>query len=607
MRDRSFPGFRFAPSGLPEPTYLSPQAGRGRSVPRARRSFAGVLALHQTAIVSFLAFLLFCALAAAQAPVVARHGMVASQEARASRIGVAVLEEGGNAVDAAVAVGFALAVTWPPAGNIGGGGFMLIHLADRNEDVAIDYREIAPRATTRDVFLDEKGEADPRKSRDSGLGVGVPGTVAGLALALERYGSGKFTLAQLIAPALAAARNGIAVEDSLANELAREQPRLVRWPSTAKIFLNPDGVGLGPGQSLMQADLAGSLDAIARDGPRAFYQGPIAEKIVAAVRDAGGLMTLDDLAAYRPTIRTPVRGTYRDYEIVSMPPPSSGGVHLIEMLNVLEGFSLADLGAGSVPALHLMIETMKRAYADRAEFLGDPDAVAVPVERLTSKGYAADLRRSIDPKRATPARDIRAGQPVAVEGNNTTHYSVVDAAGNAVANTYTLNLSFGVGLVAEGTGILLNDELDDFAAKPGAANAFGLTGGAANAPGPGKRPLSSMTPTIVLKAGKPYLVTGSPGGSRIITTVLQVILNVIDFHMDVAGAVTAPRVHNQWLPDGIAVEQAVPAETVRGLEALGDTVVRRPNWGSANSIMVTPDGLYGAADPRSRGALAVGY
>jgi gamma-glutamyltranspeptidase/glutathione hydrolase len=563
----------------------------------------------QRSAITFFVFLLTSAVAVAQtpAPVFARHGMVASQEARASRVGVEVLQQGGNAVDAAVAVGFALAVTYPQAGNLGGGGFMVIHLADRNEDVAIDYRETAPAATTKDVFLDEKGEADPRKSRDSGLGIGVPGTVAGLSLALERYGSGKFTWAQLIAPALAAARNGVAVEEALADALPGSQPRLARWPSSAKIFLNPDGVVLGAGQSLIQADLAASLEAIAQDGPRAFYHGAIAEKIVAAVRGASGLMTLDDLKTYRPVMRTPVRGTYRDYQIVSMPPPSSGGVHLIEMLNVLEGYPLTELGTGSVPALHLMIETMKRAYADRAEFLGDPDVVAVPVERLTSKSYAADVRRSIDPTRATPSRDIRAGQPVPAEGNNTTHYSVIDAAGNAVANTYTLNLNFGVGLVAEGTGILLNNELDDFAAKPGAANAFGLTGGAANAPGPGKRPLSSMTPTIVLKAGKPYLLTGSPGGSRIITTVLEVILNVIDFRMDVAAAVAAPRIHHQWLPDEVNAEQAVPAETVRGLEQLGHTVVRRPNWGSANSIMVTPDGLAGAADPRTRGALAVGY
>jgi gamma-glutamyltranspeptidase/glutathione hydrolase len=530
--------------------------------------------------------------------------MVASQEGRATRIGVEVLEQGGNAVDAAVAIGFALAVTHPQAGNLGGGGFMLIHLAERNEDVAIDYRETAPQATTRDVFLDEKGEADPRKSRDSGLGIGVPGTVAGLALALERYGSGKFTLAQLIAPALAAARNGIEVEDDLADALPRAQPRLARWPSTTKIFLNPDGVVLAPGQSLVQADLAGSLDTIAREGPRAFYEGPIAEKIVAGVRGAGGLMTLDDLMAYRPVIRTPVRGTYRGYDIVSMPPPSSGGVHLIEMLNVLEGYTPGE--SDGVTSLHLMIETMKRAYADRAEFLGDPDTVAVPVGRLTSKSYAADLRRSIDPRRATPSRDIRAGQPVAAEGANTTHYSVVDAAGNAVANTYTLNLAFGVGLVADGTGILLNDELDDFAAKPGAANAFGLTGGAANAPGPGKRPLSSMTPTIVLKAGKPYLVTGSPGGSRIITTVLQVIRNVIDLRMDVAAAVAAPRIHHQWLPDEVVAEQGIDPEAIGRLEQMGHNVVRRPDWGSANSIMVTPDGLAGAADPRSRGALAAG-
>jgi len=573
---------------------------------RPFRRLSSVLCLPGTLASFFVLALLTGALAQAPAPVLARHGMVASQEARASRIGVEVLEQGGNAVDAAVAAGFALAVTHPHAGNIGGGGFMVIHLAGRNEEVAIDYRETAPQATTRDVFLDEKGDADPRKSRDSGLGIGVPGTVAGLALALERYGSGKFTLAQLIAPALAAARNGIVVEDNLADVLPNAQPRLARWPSTAKIFLNPDGVVLAPGQSLIQADLAGSLEAIAREGPRAFYEGPIAAKIVAAVRGAGGLMTLDDLKAYRPVIRTPVRGSYRGYDIVSMPPPSSGGVHLIEMLNVLEGYPLAQIGSGSVPALHLMIETMKRAYADRAEFLGDPDVVAVPVERLTSKSYAADLRRSIDPRRATPSRDIRAGQPVAVEGANTTHYSVVDDAGNAVANTYTLNLNFGVGLVAEGTGILLNDELDDFAAKPGVANAYGLTGGAANAPGPGKRPLSSMTPTILLKDGKPYLVTGSPGGSFIITTALQVILNAIDFHMDIAAAVATPRIHHQWLPDVVSAEQAVPSETVRGLEQLGHVVTRRPNWGSANSIMVTPEGLAGTADPRTRGALAAG-
>ena len=541
------------------------------------------------------------------APVTARHGMVASQEKRATRIGVEVLEQGGNAVDAAVAVGFALAVTHPIAGNIGGGGFMVVYLADRHQSAAIDYRETAPQATTRDVFLDDKGEADPRKSRDSGLAVGVPGTVAGLWLAHERYGSGKFTFAQLIAPAIRLARDGIAVEDDLADSLPRAQLRLVRWPSSAKIFLRPDGVALGRGDRLVQADLAASLDAIAQNGPRGFYEGPIAEKIVASVRAAGGVMTTDDLKNYRATLRQPVTGSYRGYDIVSMPPPSSGGVHLVEMLNVLELYPLGDLGFGSAAALHLMIETMKRAYADRAEFMGDPDVVDVPVARLTSKSYAAELRASIDPDRARASRDIRAGQPVPLEGNHTTHFSVVDGFGNAVANTYTLNLNYGVGLVADGTGILLNNELDDFAAKPGAPNAFGLVGGAANAPGPGKRPLSSMSPTIVLKDGKPFLVTGSPGGSTIITTVLQVTTDVIDFKQHIAQAVAAPRIHHQWLPDQVFAEQDVPSDTIRQLESRGHTVMTRPKWGSANSILVTPDGFFGAADPRTRGASAQGF
>jgi gamma-glutamyltranspeptidase/glutathione hydrolase len=539
-------------------------------------------------------------------PVQARHGMVVSQEKRATHIGVDILAQGGNAVDAAVAVGFALAVTHPTAGNIGGGGFMLVHLADRHETVALDYRETAPQAMTRDVFLDDKGEADPRKSRDSGLGIGVPGTVAGLWLAHQRYGSGKFTFAQLIAPAVALARAGIPVEDDLADSLPRAQPRLVRWPSSAKIFLKPDGVALGVGDTLLQPDLAASLEAIAREGPRGFYEGPIAEKIVASVRQAGGMMTADDLKQFRPVIRAPVTGTYRGFDIASMPPPSSGGVHLVEMLNVLEAFRLGDMGFGAPEGLHLMIETMKRAYADRAEFMGDPEVVDVPVARLTSKQYAAELRASID-DRAKPSRDIRAGQPVPVEGKHTTHFSVVDRFGNAVSNTYTLNLAYGVGLVAEGTGILLNNELDDFAAKPGAANAYGLVGGTANAPGPGKRPLSSMSPTIVMKDGRPFLVTGSPGGSTIITTVLQVITDVVDFRQDIAQAVAAPRLHHQWLPDVILAEQGFSPDALRELQARGHTVVTRPRWGSANSIMVTPDALFGAADPRTRGAVAEGH
>jgi gamma-glutamyltranspeptidase / glutathione hydrolase len=556
------------------------------------------LVLAQTALASD---------SAALEPVRAPRGMVASQEAQATRIGVAVLEKGGNAVDAAVAVGFALAVTYPQAGNIGGGGFMLIHLADRREHIAIDYREMAPRATTRDIFLDDKGEADPWKSRDSGLAVGVPGTVAGLALALERFGSGRLSWGELIAPAIALARDGFLVDDELAQSLPRAQPRLARWPASAQIFPKTDGVALGPGDRLVQTDLADTLAAIAHDGPRAFYRGQIAEQIIASVRAAGGIMSREDMASYRALTRAAVRGSYRGYDIVSMPPPSSGGVHLVEMLNILEGYPPADVDAGSPAALHLMIEAMKRAYADRAEFMGDPDHIEVPIERLVSKRYAQALRRTIDPRRATPAREIRAGDLVPHEGRNTTHFSIVDRFGNAVANTYTINFHYGLGLVAEGTGILLNNELDDFAAKPGAPNAYGLVGGAANEPGPGKRPLSSMTPTIVLKDGNTFLVTGSPGGSHIITTVLQVIGNVIDRHQNVADAVAAPRIHHQWQPDLVFVERGVADKTVRALEALGHTVVTGGTWGSANSILAVGNGLSAAADPRTRGALAAGH
>src|SRR3954462_8080370 len=378
-------------------------------------------------------------------PVLAKNGMVASQEKRATRVGVEILQAGGNAIDAAVAVGFALAVTHPQAGNIGGGGFMLVHLAARNETIAIDYRETAPAAMTREVFLDEKGEADPKKSRDSALGVGVPGTVAGLALAHEKYGSGKFTLAQLIAPAIKLAREGLPVDDDLADSLPRAQPRLARWPASAKIFFKPDGTALGKGDRLVQGDLAASLAAIAAGGARAFYEGSLAQAVIASVRRSGGIMTLDDLKDYRAIERPVVRGSYRGYDIVSMPPPSSGGVHLIEILNILEGFPLRTPGAESAATLHLMIEAMKPAYADRAEFLGDPAFVKVPVAGLTSKRYAAELRKAIEPERARPAQSIRAGNPAAHEGDNTTHFSVIDSEGNAVANTYTLNFTYGLG------------------------------------------------------------------------------------------------------------------------------------------------------------------
>jgi gamma-glutamyltranspeptidase/glutathione hydrolase len=536
--------------------------------------------------------------------VIARNGMVVAQEATAARVGADILRQGGNAVDAAVAVGFALAVTYPRAGNLGGGGFMLIHQASGN-DAAIDYRETAPAAITNKSFLDADGNADPRKSRDSALAIGVPGTVEGLAFAARRYGSGRFTLADLIAPALKLARDGMPVTDDIANMSANELARLARWPSSAKIFLKPDGTALALGDRLVQGDLANTLETIAKDGPHAFYDGPIAATIAAAVKAAGGVMTADDLNSYTAFERTPVRGKYRGYDIVSMPPPSSGGVELIEMLNILEGYDLGHQDDGH--AAHLMVEAMKRAYADRALFLGDPDKVKAPIEKLISKDYAATWRATIDPEHATPASAIRAGGAVQPEGRNTTHFSVVDSFGNAVSNTYTLNFSYGVGLVAEGTGILLNNELDDFAMKPDAPNAYGLIGYEANAPGPGKRPLSSMTPTIVLKDGKPFLVTGSPGGSRIITAVLQVVVDVIDRGMDIASAESAPRIHNQWMPDQVFAEPGVSPDLIAALQARGDKVVPTGKFTSVNSIVVTPEGFAGAADPRTHGGLAVGF
>jgi gamma-glutamyltranspeptidase / glutathione hydrolase len=537
--------------------------------------------------------------------VVAEHGMVVAQEKTAARIGTDILRRGGNAVDAAVATGFAMAATYPRAGNIGGGGFMVIHSADRHEDVAIDYRETAPAATTPTIFLGTDGKPDNAKSRDSALGIGIPGTPAGLALALDKYGSGKFTLAELLQPAIDLARNGVVLTDDSADTLPEWHRRLARWPSSAKIFSRPDGTSLREGDTLVQADLAITLEAIAVQGPRGFYEGPVAEKLAKAIRDAGGIMTTDDLKAYQPVIRTPVHGTYRGYDIVSMPLPSSGGVGLVETLNILEGFPLADMKQGSAASLHVLIEAMKRAYADRAHYLGDPAFISAPVATLITKDYAAKQRAGIDLDRATPWIDAISSAPPR-EGSNTTHFSVVDSFGNAVSNTYTLNFSYGVGLVAEGTGVLLNNELDDFTAAPGASNAYGLVGFDANLPGPGKRPLSSMSPTIVLKDGKPVLVTGSPGGSRIISTVLQVIVNVLDYHMDIATAVAAPRLHHQWLPDEVRVERGFAKETLDALQAKGHHIVEPMGQTSANSIAVTPTGLLGAPDPRTRGAEAAG-
>ena len=422
--------------------------------------------------------------------------MVATEEAEASRIGLEVLRNGGNAVDAAATVAFALAVTLPRAGNVGGGGFMLVHDAASGETVAIDYREKAGGQAFRDMFLNEAGEADPEKSRYSGLAVGVPGTVAGMALALERYGT--ISLAEALEPAIELAERGITVSEHLAASLDGAQDRLRKWPSSAKVFYKAGGVAYRPSETLVQGDLAISLRLIAQQGPKAVYGGPIGQQIVAAVARAGGHLTIDDFRSYEAVVREPVRGDYRGFEIVSMPPPSSGGVHIVQILNTLEGFPIGFLGASGAETVHLMTEAMKLAYADRSEYLGDPDFVDVPVAALTSKAYAAHLGSLISRGRARAAAEIRPGDLAPYESPETTHFSIVDAAGNAVANTYTVNFSYGTGLVAEGTGILLNNELDDFSAKPGAPNAYGLIGGDANAVAPHKRPLSSMAPTIVL-------------------------------------------------------------------------------------------------------------
>ena len=538
-------------------------------------------------------------------PVWAKNGMVASQEALASAIGRDILQQGGNAVDAAVAVGFALAVTLPRAGNIGGGGFMLIHDVKKNETIAIDYREKAPKAAFRDMYLDENGNADEERSRYHGLAVGVPGTVDGLLLALAEHGT--MTREQVLAPAIKLAEEGFVVSHGLSNSLQGLAERMRKWPSTAKIFFHEDGTALQPGEILKQPELAASLRRIAEQGRDGFYQGETAEKIIAAIKAAGGSMTAEDLRDYRSVKREPVRGDYRGYEIVSMPPPSSGGIHIIQILNILEGYDLQASGANTAKTIHLMAEAMQLAYADRAEYLGDPDFVKVPVKGLTSQKYADSLREKIDPEKARPGAEIRHSDPLPYESDQTTHYSVVDKDGNAVANTYTLNFSYGTGLVADGTGILLNNEMDDFSAKPGVPNGYGLIGGDANAVEAGKRPLSSMSPTIVFKDGKPFLVTGSPGGSRIITTVLQIISNVIDHKMNIAEATHAPRIHDQWTPDEIRVEHALNADTVRLLEAMGHKVERKSAMGSTQSIMVTPEGLYGASDPRIEDAATLGY
>ncbi len=545
--------------------------------------------------------------AIAPAAVIGEEGVVASRSSWASEVGAEILRNGGNAVDAAVAVGFALAVTYPSAGNLGGGGFMVIHLADGTQ-ITNDHREKAPLAATRDMYLDEQGEVIEGLSTRSHMAVGVPGTVAGLIDVLERFGTK--SLAEVISPAIRLAERGILLDRDLAGQFERRQKDFAPYAASREVFSNR-GELWQVGDRWRQKDLATTLKRIRRYGKAGFYEGRTADLIVAEMQANDGLITREDLSSYESVWREPVRGTYRGYDIVSMPPPSSGGVLLIQILNMLETLDLNASGFASAATVHAMIEAERRAYADRAEYLGDPDFFPVPVATLISKEYALRRYQDFDPGNAGVSSDIKPGQ-IQPESMETTHASVMDSAGNTVAYTTTLNLSYGAKMIAAGTGVLLNNEMDDFSARENTPNFYGLQGRRANAIEPGKRMLSSMTPTIVLKDGEPLLATGSPGGSTIITTTLQVILNVVDHGMDLSDAVSSPRFHHQWQPDRIVHEPAMLSlDTLNRLKEMGhEQWFAVPNFlgrgiGDANSVMRTKDGIVGMADPRNAGA-AVG-
>jgi gamma-glutamyltranspeptidase/glutathione hydrolase len=549
--------------------------------------------------------------AAWREPVRAPHGMVASTERLASQIGVDVLKRGGNAVDAAVAVAFALAVLYPQAGNLGGGGFMMIRQND-GAATAIDYRETAPAAATREMFVGPDGQLIKGKE-SSTLGYrasGIPGTVAGLALALKKYGSGKLTWAELIEPARKLAADGFPLSKRTANLLQDNQAILSPFAESRRIFLRA-GKFYQEGETLRQPELAATLARLQKKGPREFYEGETARLIAEDMKSAHGLITADDLRNYTPKERTPLRGSYRGYGIISMPPPSSGGLVLLEMLNILEGFELKKLHPFSSERYHLLVETMRRAYADRAEYMGDADFAPVPVAGLIDKAYAERQRRTINPERASTSAEIHGGKPAGSESKQTTHFTIVDPAGNAVANTYTLNGWFGSGVVAKGTGVLLNNEMDDFTSKPGEPNMFGAIQGEPNAIAPGKRPLSSMTPTFVVRPdGTLYFAIGSPGGTTIPNTVLQVISNVIDHGMNLQEAIDAPRVHHQWVPDEIRDEpRGLSGDTRRALEARGHKFTTTlENMGDVQGIMIEEktNTRLGASDARQDGA-AIGF
>lgn len=536
-------------------------------------------------------------------PAVAVDGMVVSPQRLASEVGAAILAKGGNAVDAAVATGFAMAVVFPQAGNIGGGGFMLVYLAEEQRTVAIDYREMAPAAADRDLFLDANGEVDAKKARFSRAAAGVPGTVAGMTLALEKYGT--MSLKKVMAPAIKLARKGFVVSYPQAQSLAWRADHLRQNPAAANYFFNDDGSLLKAGDSWRQPELAKTLSRIASKGRDAFYKGDIADMIVAEMARGNGLISAEDLANYQAIEREAVVGSYRNYTIASMPPPSSGGVHLVQMLNILEGYNLAAMGHNSAAYIHHLVEAMRRAYADRSEYLGDPDFVEVPVGMLTDKAYANALREGIVTDRASASSSIAPGAELPQESPQTTHYSVWDKQGNVVSNTYTLNFSYGSGIAVADAGFLLNNEMDDFSAKPGVPNAYGLVGAEANAIAPGKRPLSSMSPTIVFRDGKPLLATGSPGGSTIITVVLQTMLNVIEFDMNIAEATAAPRIHHQWLPDVVMLEEGISSDTRKLLQGMGHELVEsRRVLGRGQSIMAGPGVYYGVSDNRWTGGAA---
>jgi gamma-glutamyltranspeptidase / glutathione hydrolase len=557
-------------------------------------------------------------------PVHAQHAIVVSVHELASRVGVEIMRSGGNAVDAAVATGFALAVVHSPAGNIGGGGFMLIRTADGRTHF-IDYREKAPAAATRDMFLDAQGKVIEGASEIGYKSIGVPGSVAGLVYAETKYG--KLTLKQVMAPAIKLAREGYALTWEEAQDL--HDRHLAEFAESRRVFQR-NGDYYHPGEIFHQPDLARTLERIAQK-PDDFYHGALARELAAAMHKGGGLITADDLAHYEVKEREPVRGTYRGYEVISAPPPSSGGTVLIESLNILEGYDLANMGARSAPSIHFTVEAFRRAFFDRAEFMGDPDFAKIPVAQLLDKKYAAAWRDTIDPARASPSPSLKrpavfseleqyaASHPPATappESNHTTHYSVVDADGNAVSVTTTLNDWFGSRVTADGLGFLLNDEMDDFSSKPGAPNSDGLIQSGANAVGPGKRPLSSMTPTIVVRDGKAVMVLGSPGSSKIITTVANVFMGVVDYGMNLQEAVNAPRFHNQWMPDVVNVEKWFSPDTVSDLRQMGYNIEIglhygdqiAPYWSDAECVAIdakTGDRL-GASDGRN-GGKAVGY